>query len=859
VLKFRRVLKIDRFEAAPGGLTIVIGPVGSGKSSLLAALLGEAEQLSVAPSYSGFRGRMSYSSQIPWIINTTVEENVRFTDLDTKDADWYSDVLEACCLNDDLDLLPAGDQTEIGERGINLSGGQRARIAVARAVYRKNADVYLFDDPLAAIDAHVGKELFDNVFCPKGVLDGKTRILVTHQVQFLPFADRVVALENGSIVATGSYDELMASHPHLQSLGAHETSMQVANKNDKVTEDGSSMAQRRSSEREGRRSSGKLTTTEMIAEGAVGRSTFRGFALRGLGLKVCMAILFSATMKVVMQICTDLWLAYWVAEGDPFGFTLQECIGIYVLLGAIQAMFLYSRAASVTAVGLVNACRNLFYMLFTSVFGSPVMFFDLTPTGRLLNRFTADLDVLDNQFGRLIGSSFATLENILAAMVGMSLVSPLLVLIILPVGAMYYRSIVLFRHASRDSQRLEALTKTPIFNRISETLAGLSTVRAFGYEPYLLEKVGIDINRSQACNDLKNHCQQWLALHLEITSIVITAACTLFPLLPFLKAEQPGAAYVGITLAYSLDLARYVQFFAKSLNDVEQKFTSIERIFEYCDLPQEAAAVLPADSDLSKNWPPSGAIEFRDVSMRYRPELDPALRGLTFSIAASQKLGIVGRTGSGKSSIIVSMLRLTEVDTGHILVDGQDVRRMGLNTLRTRLAMIPQEPVLFGKTTLRRNLDPFGLRPDDEIMAALAKVQMDCKEVIPDGLDMEVQEGGTPFSVGQRQLLCLARAVLRRSRILLLDEATASVDNETDALIQRAIREIFKESTVVCIAHRIRTIMDSDRILVMGAGVCQEFGTPEELLATPGSEFRKLAEESNIPVPPLLDDPQIKL
>lgn len=438
-------------------------------------------------------------------------------------------------------------------------------------------------------------------------------------------------------------------------------------------------------------------------------------------------------------------------------------------------------------------------------------------------------------------------------MVGILIINPLVAVAIVPVSICYYFVVAHYRYASRDAQRLEALTKTPIFNRISETLAGLPTVRAFGYEAFLREKSFVEINENQACNLLKVQISAWLSLRLEFLSMFITTACALLPLLP-IDIQNKSSAFVGVTLVYSLDMSKYVQAIAKCVSDLEQKFTSVERILEYCRLPQEAATSLPNDAALGTSWPSAGALEYKNVTMRYRPELEPALRGLSFAVGAGEKLGVVGRTGSGKSSIIVTLLRMTEVESGTVLIDGKNLRDLGLHFLRQRLAMIPQEPVLFGKTNLRKNLDPFGEHKDEAISEALTRVQMDSREALPKGLDTEVEEGGAPFSVGQRQLLCLARAVLRRSRIILLDEATASVDNETDALIQRTIRETFAASTVVCIAHRIRTILDSDKILVMGAGVCQELGPPQQLLARKGSEFRKLAMESNIPVPEVNED-----
>jgi ABC-type multidrug transport system fused ATPase/permease subunit len=332
---------------------------------------------------------------------------------------------------------------------------------------------------------------------------------------------------------------------------------------------------------------------------------------------------------------------------------------------------------------------------------------------------------------------------------------------------------------------------------------------------------------------------------IEVISSLISTACSLAPILPFTLLNDSNASFVGVVLTYSMDLARYVQALAKTLTDAEQKFTSVERVLEYCGLPQEAASTLAVDATL-KEWPSAGAVEFSQVTMRYRAELAPALRGLTFKLTAGEKLGVIGRTGSGKSSIIVALLRLTECETGQVFVDGQDLKGIGLSKLRQSIAMIPQEPVLFGKMNLRRNLDPFGVHSDEALEEALAQVNMTGGTEMSDGLETEVEEGGAPFSVGQRQLLCLARAMLRHSKVILLDEATASVDNETDTLIQNTLRKTFETSTVICIAHRIRTILDSSNILVMDEGVCAEFGKPSDLLVKETSLFRALALKSNI-------------
>jgi len=423
---------------------------------------------------------------------------------------------------------------------------------------------------------------------------------------------------------------------------------------------------------------------------------------------------------------------------------------------------------------------------------------------------------------------------------------------LVPCLSLYYFLSNYFRFTSRSIQRLESVSKTPIFNRISETLGGLETVRAFGFQRELIQCAFDEIDVNQACNLIKVRGNSWLALRLEILSLTICTLVSLLGVTPWTSEvglSGAGAAFVGIGIFYSLELSRFIQALTKFIAETEQKFTSVERIFEYCALQQEAAPILPQDKALSPNWPECGTITYENVTMRYRKELDAALKGLSFAVGAGEKVGVVGRTGSGKSSIIVSLLRLTEVESGQVTIDGTDIRKLGLRTLRTSLSMIPQEPVLFGNTSLRKNLDPFGHHEDSALEAALTKVRMWSTESLPDGLGTQIAEAGASFSVGERQLLCLARAVLRRSRIILLDEATASVDGNTDDLIQQTVRETFAESTVLCIAHRISTILNSDKVLVMNGGVCDEYAPPSQLLATEGSRLRALAIESNIAVP----------
>jgi ATP-binding cassette subfamily C (CFTR/MRP) protein 1 len=860
-MKMKRVLTVDRFAPTPGGLTLVMGLVGSGKSTLLSALLNEVEV--IKGERSGLPERVGYAAQTPWIVNTTVEKNIKFGGVDRGEK-WYNKVIDKCCLKADIDILPAGDQTEIGERGVNLSGGQKARVAVARTVYR-DCDFYMFDDPLAAVDAHVGKRLFDEVLGNKGILQGKTRLLVTHQTQYAPMADQVVVVEDGCIIASGTYTELIEKGVKFDTIATamEETAMEkqiteaseLARQISDKSKDGSPTRRTviepsKGGEHKGLEKDGELVKAESAAEGSVNMFTYWRFIKDGFTVKALVCVLFVAMGNVGVRLCSDFWLALWSEDDAVFGLTVGEIILIYISIAFMQAILTYARSVAVMAVGMIKASRNLYKLLFLSVFRAKPVFFDVQPLGRILNRFTADIDIVDNNLPGILGQTSGTAELVMSSLIAIIIADKFVVLIILPCIVLYSLLVGKYRHFARDIQRMESISKSPVFNRIAETLGGLASVRAANYQNMFKMQMFSDIDMNQACTLLRERAQIWLTMRLEMLSVCISTASALLPLMPFAIADA-RASFVGVGLIHCLELSKFIQSLTQMLAQMEQKFTSPERIFEYCDLDSEAALAVPLDDSLPKGWPLKGAIEFREVTMRYRTELEPALCGLSFAVGAGEKLGIVGRTGSGKSSIIVTLLRMTERESGLISIDGQDLQQLGLQRLRTSLSMIPQEPVLFGNTTLRLNLDPFNEHSDAVVSDALAKVQMNKDDVLVNGLETKISEDGGGFSVGQRQLLCLARAVLRKSRVILLDEATASVDGETDALIQQTIREAFADSTVLCIAHRIRTILDSDRVLVMNQGVCQELGSPKELLYNSDSQLRALAIESGIEVPDL--------
>jgi ABC-type multidrug transport system fused ATPase/permease subunit len=846
VVQVSRALTVKRFQPVDGGLTMVVGPVGSGKTTLLTAMLGELETIKGTPI--DVRCPIGYSSQVPWIVNATVEQNIKFGNEDSGfGQEWYDTVLEKCCLLSDLDVLPAGDKTEIGERGVNLSGGQKARVALARAVYAKTK-FCLFDDPLAAVDAHVGKQLFHGICGPQGLLADTTRVLVTHQVQYLSMADQIVLIDGGAIKASGTYAELSAQ-------GLLSDLISGGEEEEKAQRQISTPTSPKLAKRDFAKDAGALTAAEESASGRVTFSVYSTTACKYWGSGLFCTWFTSLLLCSAIRACTDLWLAEWVAESDPLGFSTTDCSLMYAALGAVQAVLVFIRINTGSTYGWIRTSRKMYLDLFRSVFASPTVFFDITPAGRILNRFTADMDILDSQLPRMWTQTMACFETVLTVLFAIVYSEPMVALIMIPTGICYGLLANYYRHIARDVQRLESVTKTPIFSRLSEVLGGLSCARAFGFQNVLLTTTFHDINNNQAANWIKIKTGCWLSLRLEVMSCIISTGCVIIPTLSS-KVTASNPALVGVALTYGLELSRFIQALTKFGADLEQKFTSVERILEYCALPSEAASTLPADESLGK-WPVVGSIEYKDVTMRYRATLDPVLKGLSFSVKGGEKLGIVGRTGSGKSSIIVTLLRLTECEGGTILIDGTNTREMGLLKLRHCLSMIPQDPIMFGNTTLRKNLDPFDQFSDEAVQTALVKVRMDKQDAIKDGLSTMITEGGACFSVGERQLLCLARAMLRSSKITLLDEATASVDNETDDLIQLNIRETFKESTVICIAHRIKTILDSDKILVMSAGICEEFGTPGDLLNRKDSYFRESCQKSGIEVPELDHEKQM--
>ncbi|KAI8619281.1 P-loop containing nucleoside triphosphate hydrolase protein [Chytriomyces sp. MP71] len=866
-----------------GKLVAVVGKVGSGKSSLLNALVGEMSRVSGTVT---FRGSVGYCQQQAWIQNTTVRENILFGK--QYDEKQYNEVIRACSLERDFAILPNGDETEIGERGINLSGGQKQRVQIARALYF-DPDIVLFDDPLSAVDAHVGRALFEN--CLLGKLAGKTRVLVTHQLHFLPKVDIVVLMEAGKIVAQTSFEELLRTNESfaklMQEFGGHEEeegepkdlnivkselneknataasidedSKQEIKKSEKFSKDAKVTKKSAEALKENTQPKIKkgLMMVEERNEGAVQLKFYArymklcggGVALLGLFL-----VIFMAQGSRVM---TDQWLTYWTDHA--FALTMAQYIGIYIGKCVVKYGLFLAKCVVDTGWCLFQAVMNVVYGItmsylgtlgslnmhreaLTSVLRSPLSFFDATPLGRITSRFSRDFDGVDNMLPlllyQLVQTTFSTLANFILIAINIpAFLGPLVVMLI---G--YYMIQVYYRATARELKRLDSISRSPLLANVSESMTGLATIRAYAASHRFIAKNSSLMDTNNRAYYPALLIQRWIQLRVEGLNAFLVLATSMFVIL-FGGGLSPQMS--GLVLVYVTQATTALTAVVRQSADAEINMNSAERVIHYIDdLEREGGTEVVATKGLDPAWPQMGKLEIKDVVLKYRSDLPPVLHGVSVSVEPGTMIGIVGRTGAGKSTILTCILRLFEYESGSIVIDGVDIKTVGLRDLRHRIGVIPQEPVLFSGT-IRSNLDPFGKYQDADLWSALER--SDLKGVVSGstgGLDAIVTENGENWSTGQRQLICLARAILKDAKIIMLDEATASVDLATDEFIQRAIRTNFINSTVLTIAHRLNTIADYDKILVMGAGKVIEFGRPKDLLEDEESHFSKMVAET---------------
>ncbi|KAK9689767.1 hypothetical protein RND81_09G079500 [Saponaria officinalis] len=817
----------------------VCGPVGSGKSSLLYAILGEIPKMSGSVEVSG---SIAYVSQSAWIQSGTILDNICYGK--PMDKDRYENAIKACALDNDIKNFSHGDRTEIGQRGINLSGGQKQRIQLARAVY-SDSDIYLLDDPFSAVDAHTAATLFND--CVLGALGNKTVILVTHQVEFLPQVDKILVMNKGQVTQSGNYEDLLeAGKTFEQLVNAHShavTHMDPSTHVEIDQSEGPTLTQQiviSESFHEQMESSEKdmpmhLTQDEEKEVGDVGIKPYLDYLSVSKGTAVFTWSLISQCAFVAFQALSRYWLAF--AIGVPM-ISSSTLIWVYAGLSILGLVAVHIRALLTVNLGL-KASKAFFEGFMNSIFRAPMLFFDSTPVGRILTRASSDLCILDLEIPYALSHFLAGGIELIGIVVVMAVVTwqVLIVGILNFLIAHYFQK--RYIASAREILRINGTTKGPIMNYAAETSQGVITIRAFRKMDQFFGKYLTIVDTDAKLFFYSNTAMEWLLLRVEaLENITLFAFAFLLILLPN-GYVPPG--YVGLSLSYALSLKAthvfMVQWYCNTMNYI----ISVERIKQFMHIEPERNAASDITTPIS-NWPSKGRIELQDLKVKYQPSAPLVLKGITCTFKEGTKVGVVGRTGSGKTTLISALFRLVEPHGGTICIDDIDICSVGLKDLRSKLSVIPQEPTLF-QGTIRSNLDPLGLYSDADIWEALDKCQLKLTiSNLPNQLDSSVGDEGANWSMGQRQLFCLGRVLLKRNKILILDEATASIDSATDAIVQKIIRIEFAECTVITVAHRIPTVIDSDMVMVLSYGELIEYDEPSKLMQS-NSSFAKLVAE----------------
>jgi ABC-type multidrug transport system fused ATPase/permease subunit len=965
-VKERFKLKNITVDFPVGQLSLVVGPTGSGKSALLLALLGELEKLEghmylprldyPTAGQPAIRSRrhhrsigsgIAYVSQTAWLQNTTIRDNILFGKEFKQDR--YDAVIEGCALLTDFEILESGDKTEIGEQGITLSGGQKQRVSLARAIY-SDAEVLLLDDCLSAVDSHTGKHLFQTLTGP--LLEGRTVVMATHQVQLtLGAASTVVVLNKGEILGVGTPEEAVLKEwvenvTLTFSAQASDASSEISTLNEGDTK--TDKKDDADSKNKKEKISVKLTEEEKKQEGAVAWKVYKTYLNASGGWLFWTGLIGIFFLREIVDVGQNAWLAVWAnkmakntgafviktfymvtpapltqafysafaprdgseyglmtmtvfGRGTPETVSVDYYLGIYVLL-SICAMILGSLNLYYVVIGGLEASRVLHERLLKSITRAKVRFFDTTPMGRIVNRFSSDISTIDDEVSNGIQGLFGCVTTLTGIIVIISINMPIFLVAAFFIVIIYGVIGALYVPISRDLKRLNSNSKSPILNHFNESLNGLATIRAYGFQKRFLSKNLTNLDDNNRTFFLLWSTNRWLHWRVDVVGASV-AFITGILVLQNWGLIEPG--WAALSLTYSLMFTGNVVWFIRMYAMNEMNLNSVERVVEYMDLESEPAPIIEG-SRPPASWPHAGEIKIEHLTMRYAPDTPEVIKDITLTIHPGEKVGVVGRTGSGKSTLAISLFRFMDPAGGTITIDGIDICKIGLQDLRSNLTIIPQDPILF-KGTLRSNLDPFGEREDRELWEALRRshlIPAESKSIVasaaaskrnsiefslnqaddllsvpseagpstggskspspsikpassdsanPNGiidsskitLDTPVKENGSNFSQGQRQLIALARALVRQSKIIVMDEATASVDFETDLKIQLTIREEMADATIVTIAHRIRTIADFDRVLVMNAGEVVEFDRPYRLMRQEDSLFRSMCERSS--------------
>lgn len=898
----RNALEDINFSASKGELTCVVGRVGAGKSSFLQTLLGD---LWKRKGEVTVHGSVAYVAQQSWVMNATVKENIVFGR--RWDAAFYEKTIKACALIEDFTQLPDGDETEVGERGISLSGGQKARLTLARAVYAR-ADIYLLDDCLSAVDQHVGRHIIENVLGSNGLLAGKTRVLATNSIPVLMEADFIILLRDQKILERGSYAQLMAMKGEISNLvkefnsgGTNSDGEQPGgstDSDDSSSDSLSTLGRVRSGQEkpEAEEAQENITTLQAIRPGGRVRSKKRtasyttlrrasSASFKGPRSKIgdeeqshgktkqnkehleqgkvkwdvyleyaktsnlTAVVIYGITLIAAQStsIGASVWLKNWSEHnGDAGGNTeVGRYLGIYFALGIGSAALVVVQTLLLWIFCSIEASRKLHEMMAFAIFRSPMSFFDTTPAGRILNRFSSDIYRVDEVLARTFNMLFVNAGKCAFTMAVIASSTPAFLLVVPPLGAIYLYVQRYYLRASRELKRLDSVSRSPIYAHFQESLGGISTIRAFRQQRRFAMENEWRVDANLRAYFPSISANRWLAVRLEFIGSVIILCSAGFAIISVSRGSGLSAGLVGLAMSYSLQITQSLNWVVRQTVEVETNIVSVERVLEYARLPSEAAEVIHRNRP-PISWPTQGAVQFRNYSTRYREGLGPVLKNINLDIKPREKIGVVGRTGAGKSSLTLAMFRIIEPMAGNISIDSLNTSTIGLLDLRRRLAIIPQDAALF-EGTVRDNLDPGRIHDDTDLWNVLEHARLkDHVASMKGGLEAKIHEGGSNLSQGQRQLVSLARALLAPSNILVLDEATAAVDVETDALLQTTLRSpLFGNRTVITIAHRINTIMDSDRIVVLEQGQVKEFDSPAELISRKGL-FYELVREAGL-------------
>ncbi|KAH8428477.1 ATP-binding cassette transporter YOR1 [Aspergillus melleus] len=835
-------LKVGRRE-----LIAVIGTVGSGKSSLLGALAGEMRLTSGGVRMGTTR---AFCPQYAWIQNTSVKNNILFGH--EYDETRYNQVIDACALRSDLAMFPDGEQTEIGERGITISGGQKQRLNIARAIY-SNSELVLLDDPLSAVDAHVGRQIMDKAIC--GLLRDRCRVLATHQLHVLGRCDRIIVMDQGRIHAFDTFANLMQNDEVFRSIMSSTAQLETS---DKETPGHNTEIQPTEEKPKNEGSGAALMQTEERATASMGWDVWKAYISATGSIFHPFLFLILTLLVNGAIIMNGLWLAYWTSDRYPY-LGPGGYLGIYAALCVAQFVIVYVYSFQLTYASS-NAGKAMLQEALYRVMRAPMSFFDTTPLGRITNRFSKDVQVLDSDLGNSL-RMFVMMFSMIVATLG--LVVAYFYYFAIAIPPMFFLFWIIssyYRGSARSLKRHEAVLRSGVFARFGEAITGTTCIQAYNREEHFRQVIHKAVDSMNGAYFLTAANQGWLVVRVEMVGAILIL---IVGILVVTSRFNVGPSEAGMVLSLMLGITQNFQFCVKEYAEVENDMNSVERMHHYAsNLEQEAPLEL---NKVTPSWPEKGRIVFDNVEMCYRAGMPPVLKGLTMDIRGGERIGIVGRTGAGKSSIMAALFRMTELSGGSIKIDDTDISRIGLHELRTRLTIIPQDPTLF-QGTVRSNLDPFNEHTDLDLWSALRKAHLVGQDIPSDTtttaapaptnstpnstqrlhLDSTVDQDGLNFSLGQRQLMALARALVRDSRIIVCDEATSSVDFETDERVQETMATGFRGKTLLCIAHRLRTIINYDRICVMDKGRIAEMDTPVRLWERRGGIFRGMCEQSGI-------------